>query len=428
MIGIISAIWNGLEAVCYFLLFSAFLSKKQKKPLLLLSFFLTWAFLFLSANAGMNQTLMQFCSIGIAIGFSFLAFSGKWFYHIFPAVISYVFFGVMDTAIAYGVCLLRGISFSELIWQKYTYLTTVTVAKLLTVLISWIVCRFRTQKDTAAVANKWLILTFLFPVMSVIMLAVIFFGYQDRPDLSASAILFSGALAIANIAILYIISSIEKSTRQENEMALLKQQISLQTSHFMTIENHYRSQRKAVHEFERHLQVLGGLLASDENTAAKDYLHQLTANCSLRQHSVNSHHPVVDAILSQKHQIALEQEIEMNIQVNDLSAVNLQSDILVVVLSNLLDNAIEACLRLPEQRKISCSILANESICLSIRNTSPPVQVEKGVLTTSKTDKINHGYGIPTVQYLLDSLGAEYTFDYQGGWFLFVAELPLKQG
>ena len=428
MIEIISAIWNGLEAVCYLLLFSAFLSRKQeKRTLLRISFFLTWVFLFLSANVGMNETLMQFSSIGIAVAFSFIAFSGKWFYHVFPAILAYVFFAVMDTAIAYGVCLLRGISFSDLIWQKYTYLTTATISKLLTVLVCWIIYRFRTQKGTEVVANKWLILTFLFPAISVVMLAVIFFGYQNRPDLSASAILFSGVLAIANVAILYIIGSIEKATRQENEMALLKQQISLQTSHFMTIENHYRSQRKAVHEFERHLQALDGLLSSDENNAAKDYLHQLTTNRSLRQYSVNSHHPVIDVILSQKHQLALEQEIEMHIQVNDLSAINIQTDILVVVLSNLLDNAIEACLRLPEQRQISCSILASESIYFSIRNTSLPIRLENGVPVTSKTDIINHGYGIPTVKYLLDNLGAEYTFDFRDGWFLFVAELPLNQ-
>ena len=34
-------------------------------------------------------------------------------------------------------------------------------------------------------------------------------------------------------------------------------------------------------------------------------------------------------------------------------------------------------------------------------------------------------YGIPTVKLLLEQMQAEYAFDYNDGWFQFVAEIPL---
>ena len=275
------------------------------------------------------------------------------------------------------------------------------------------------------VPGKWIILTLLFPVTSVIMLVVIFYSFQDSPDFSASAVIFSVVLGVANAATLYIVHAIEKASRQEREMDLLRQQISLQTSNFERLENNYRLQRKSVHEFEHHLQVLTDLMAAKETETAENYLKQLNANRSLRVFSVHSRHPVIDVILNQKYQLAQEQDIRMHIQVNDLSAVTIQTDYLVVVLSNLLDNAIEACTLVPENREISCKIVARDQLYLSVRNTAMPVHMEHGIAETTKANAHEHGYGIPAVRYVLDQLGAEYTFDYQNGWFQFVAELPL---
>jgi sensor histidine kinase regulating citrate/malate metabolism len=49
-------------------------------------------------------------------------------------------------------------------------------------------------------------------------------------------------------------------------------------------------------------------------------------------------------VLNQKYQQAQEHDIDVQMQVNDLSSVSIYTDHLVVLLSNLLDNAIEACL------------------------------------------------------------------------------------
>ena len=116
----------------------------------------------------------------------------------------------------------------------------------------------------------------------------------------------------------------------------------------------------------------------------------------------------------------------MHVQVNDLSAVSIQTDYLVVVLSNLIDNAIEACLCLQNDREMICSLVASDRLYLSIRNTSEPVNIEDGHIKTTKENNHEHGYGIPAVRYILDKMNAEYTYDYQDGWFQFVAELPLE--
>lgn len=425
MISLISAIWAALEAVCYFLLFSTFLKKKRSPFYTTIVYLITLGLFLLIINIDIVAGLNQVVAPCIALVASFVLYKGKWYLHILPVLLCYILFAVIDTAVAYSVSILRGISFSELIWQKYTYLTAVTTAKLLEVFLAWLIYRTRSNHTLTLAKNRWIILTLLFPITSVVMLVIIFYSFQSSPDLSGGAVIFSIVLGIANTAILYIIQAIAKATHQEKEFDILKQQITLQTNNYESLKNNYRTQRRSIHEFERHLQVLTNLIESNEISTVEDYLKQLKTNRSLRVFSVSSKHPVIDVILNQKYQLAQEQSINMHIQVNDLSSVALQTDYLVVILSNLLDNAIEACGNTSSDKEILCKLVANESLYLSIRNTSNYVHIEDGIIKTTKHNDSEHGYGIPTVRYILDKLNAEYTFDYQNGWFQFVAELPL---
>lgn len=204
---------------------------------------------------------------------------------------------------------------------------------------------------------------------------------------------------------------------------LLRQYMEMQQESMGVLEQSYRMQRKSTHEFEHHLQVLRELLEQEQVETARDYLNRLKKDRSIHVMSVSSNHPVVDAILNQKYQTAQESEIKMQIQVNDLSALDIPSDCLTVVLTNLLDNSIEACRRISGHREIICSILQEDGLYISIRNTSDPVRIVDGRIPTSKSDSLSHGFGLMSVSHALDQLNAEYTFGYEEGWFQFAAEI-----
>lgn len=108
---------------------------------------------------------------------------------------------------------------------------------------------------------------------------------------------------------------------------------------------------------------------------------------------------------------------------NDLSQIGIPTDSLAVVLTNLLDNAIEACRRIDGYREIFCDILYEDGLYISIRNTSNPVQIKDEKIPTSKPDLLSHGVELMSVGYVLDQLKAEYTFRYDNGWFHFVTEI-----
>jgi sensor histidine kinase regulating citrate/malate metabolism len=211
------------------------------------------------------------------------------------------------------------------------------------------------------------------------------------------------------------------------ETALMKQQMDIQTDSILALERNYRTQRQTVHEFQHQLQTIHDLLSGDNVAIAKKYVSSLQEAQTTRILAVNSHHPIIDAILNHKYQTANENHIDMQIQVNDLSTVDIDTDALVVLLSNLLDNAIEACLRTNNTPSIDCSVLNDDDLLfISIRNTSLPVTIIDDIIQTSKLPKQDHGYGLSIIRHILKQHNAEYTFTYDDGWFHFVAEIPIK--
>ena len=363
MLYVISFIWIGLELLCCVLLNGAFLKKKETSSKARIILLIAWILMCSYPNTAINKIFKQLLTLLILTSTSILIYRAKIIVHILLTTIGYIFITIVDTIVAYGTLYLLGISFSEFVWLKMTYITVTTVGKLLAVFFAWLIFHFRASGGLQGVNSQWLALLLLFPIISILMLILVFFSNQQTADMSLSAVAFSGILAIANIAILYLISMIEKSTQRDKEMELLKQQMILETDSYKTLEKNYSVQRKVTHEFQRCIETLNSLLNQGEYDAAQVYVNQLQKNRTLRIFSVKSHHPVIDVILNQKYQVASDQEISMQIQVNDLSTLKIQTDQLVVLLANLLDNAIEACARLENTpKRILCHLILEDSL------------------------------------------------------------------
>lgn len=99
------------------------------------------------------------------------------------------------------------------------------------------------------------------------------------------------------------------------------------------------------------------MLQGGETQQAQDYLAALQEQQTERALMVNTHNSAIDAVLNQKGYAAQKQHIDIQFEVNDLSPLQIELIDCTVVLGNLLDNAIEACLKLEEaKRRIEVSV------------------------------------------------------------------------
>lgn len=421
---LLSALWGEMDLVYFYFFLGTYLPAKKSKKHRMMVFALVWIVPIVYTFFAPGQLMKLILTTTMLFAVSRYLNNGNWYLHIIYIAIAWVINGLMDTIALYGISALLGVSYTEFVWMKLFYVVTVSLSKLISILLAWILFRVRKTAGNQAIQRSWLLLALLFPVVSMVMLAVVFTGFQGQADLSVGAVIFSVFLAVANIGTIYLIGIMEKSTRQLQENALLHQQMDIQTDSIVALERSYRNQRKATHEYRHQLQTIYDLLENEKIADAKAYVGHLQQMQTTRIFIVNSNHPIIDAVLNHKYQAAKAHEIDFQIQVNDLSQVSIGTDELVVLLSNLLDNAIEACCRLDTCRTIQCSILFDGTLFLSVRNTSNPVTFVGDTIPTSKTPREEHGFGLSRIQLILKQLNAEYTFTYENGWFEFVAEFP----
>lgn len=423
---IISALWFALECVAFFLFASAFLPYRYNRKRTILMALCMCTLLLFSQSFPLPALVLRLCALIFGLCLIVFLFKGRLALRLFIGLLDYIIVAAMDAIVLFGASTILRISLDELVWKKGMYTVLVTAGKILSVFLAWLVTRLHPFHKLHPLRPKWMLLVSFFPLTSLFMLMALFLICRDQRDLTQPVAFFCIFLGIANVAIVYVVSLIEQDTEVKQQNNILSQQMEIQTASILALDKAYRQQRQTTHDFQNHLCTISDLLAQKSYETAAKYVRELSQAQTSRILIVNTHHPIIDAILNQKYQMAVESQIEMRFCINDLSGIQLSASELVVLLSNLLDNAIEACRRVETERLIRCTILENDGSFLSIRNTSLPVLITEHGIATTKASASEHGYGLPSVCRILDGLHAEYAYNYENGWFQFTAEIPKK--
>ena len=423
---IISALWFALECVAFFLFASAFLPYRYNRKRTILMALCMCTLLLFSQSFPLPALVLRLCALIFGLCLIVFLFKGRLALRLFIGLLDYIIVAAMDAIVLFGASTILRISLDELVWKKGMYTVLVTAGKILSVFLAWLVTRLHPFHKLHPLRPKWMLLVSFFPLTSLFMLMALFLICRDQRDLTQPVAFFCIFLGIANVAIVYVVSLIEQDTEVKQQNNILSQQMEIQTASILALDKAYRQQRQTTHDFQNHLCTISDLLAQKSYETAAKYVRELSQAQTSRILIVNTHHPIIDTILNQKYQMAVESQIEMRFCINDLSGIQLSASELVVLLSNLLDNAIEACRRIDTERLIRCTILENDGSFLSIRNTSLPVLITEHGIATTKASASEHGYGLPSVCRILDGLHAEYAYNYENGWFQFTAEIPKK--
>ena len=164
----------------------------------------------------------------------------------------------------------------------------------------------------------------------------------------------------------------EKDERLKGENLTLTARARTQAESIEALSASYAAQRKLTHNFNAHLATLSSYLDNEQIKDAQDYITTLQEQQTDRILIANTHNSTIDALLNQKAQVAKKNSIDIRFKVNDLSGIKVAPIDLVIIIGNLLDNAIEACVKLPAgEREIYAQLLLEDTLFLSFRNTSP---------------------------------------------------------
>ena len=426
MVYIISAVWVGAVILFYYLwsaaFFRTFRSQKQRRA----AFLISWLVSFAAANFQIFPGFNILITLSTFLLSSLYLYKTPWYMHLLIAVFGALVVVLCETGVFYFFASILQMSFQQVVPHKILYTLIGMTAYTVALLIAWVVYRLRAPRRDGAVSTPYMMLSLLFPMTSTISVWFVFFSNQELASQALPVFLFTLIHAAANGAVFTLLHKIETQAAQAHERELMEQQMHIQSDSIAALEKNYREQRTSVHNFQNQLQAIHDLLARGQTQAAEDYVGRLQGIQTSRIFAINSRHPTIDAVLNQKYQTAREQGIDFQARVNDLSGISISTDHLIVILSNLLDNAIEACMAAEGPKMIEFTFLKEDSLYLSLRNTSCPVEILGEEIPTTKLPRDKHGFGLPCIRNLMKELGAEYTFQYENGWFQFAAEIPSR--
>lgn len=422
----LSALYIVLEFYAYTLGMEAFLPRRWKKLQHWL-IFSAWAaamyiLIYIVPPLPGNWALVQ-SLLTILLGGILLYRSKQPIYYLALTLIDYLIIYFCTFIASFIAAQTLGIAIYAV---RETYLPSV-----LSALLSRTLCIFlmsmlkRCCSPTHNQSTRWpyLVIATLFPLSSFFVLLTFLSILRSSPTEPGFILPCSVLLVLSDVSVLILLDQIEQSEGNRQKTLTLEQRLQLQGESFSELSKLYAENRKAAHDFRAHLDLLSSLLESNETSEAALYLNKIRAKQTTRIFLVNCHHTVLDALLNQKARLAQEKGISIQFKVNDLSSLTIDPTDITVILSNLLDNAIEACEKCPD-KQIEVMVLLENSFFFSIRNTSVPVHIVNNHIASTKVNPALHGFGLENVKTLLKKHNGEYVMLYENGWFQFSAEIP----
>jgi len=173
------------------------------------------------------------------------------------------------------------------------------------------------------------------------------------------------------------------------------------------------------HDFTNHIQVLHGLLQLDKPEQAKQYLSSLSKEVqAIKSLKLNINHPGLSILLQTKKLTAQNHNIDMDFTISQNDFHKIKTTDLIKILSNLIDNAIDAATELPEgQRRITICCNADDLYYeFKVTNTGPNIldacQIFKQGFSTKKQEngKIR-GQGLFIVNEIVHKYNGQISID-----------------
>lgn len=426
---LLTYLWSGMECFAAVVMYDAFSARKFKAGLHWL-IAACWVAAEATALNLLNPAMASFGKLLFAVPAFFalhvVLYQSSRLFHLYIAVIFYAALCCIDNIFATFLFLrLNAPSAPDVSsWIAYPF-----VIHCVGIAVFYLYQKTRRRKAVGAADWKWYTAPAVLSLVSVCLIN--FFGSCFQSGQMAALPLFVTACFIAflQMAAIFLISRMEQDARLREEALSLRAKAQAQQESIEALSAAYAQQRKLTHDFQAHLDTLSALLEQEniETTAVQKYVHDLRAAQTDRILLVSTRHTVLDALLNQKAVLAKKNEIDIQFSVNDLSAVKINEMHLTVLISNTLDNAMEACEKLPiHDRQIFVQVHLEDDVLLySVRNRSLPVTIPPSRLPpTTKVPPTFHGYGLQNVQSILEKYDALHALYYEDGWFGFATELP----
>ncbi len=236
---------------------------------------------------------------------------------------------------------------------------------------------------------------------------IVIFGYSvglgviTRFDKVAMQLaMYVKILIIAFYSIVLVIrSGLLYTSKKEQEILLINQSLRDNQQQFKNMRDSIDIINAKTHDLRHQLSKLGDKIANEDLAILKEAT-------KIYDSTIKTNNPSLDAILYQTQLLAQKKDVKFSIIADGHLLDFLEDSELYFLLNNIFNNAFEAINNLPQDKKIitfkvyenlGMTVIEESNYCNSdvvIKNTVP-------IKSTSKDTSMIHGYGMKSINYLI---------------------------
>ena len=181
-------------------------------------------------------------------------------------------------------------------------------------------------------------------------------------------------------------------------------QSDLLATHYAEVENMYRQARGWRHDYRNHIQVLISYAEMGDLESLKAYLYELSIDLNSVDTVLKTGNKMTDVILNSKISLAKSRNITVRADAHVPVSLTTSEIDLCIIMGNLFDNAIEACMRLPEEERLIRIYMdmKNTQLYMSFTNTTAQRKQKKEAGRFRTTKGLGHGYGLVRVDTIVE--------------------------
>ena len=213
--------------------------------------------------------------------------------------------------------------------------------------------------------------------------------------------------ALLVILIMHVIMVREQNTSMNDMIGNLREPMKQITDSYIEMNEKNTELRRFRHDTKNLLLALRSLAMDGKTEQVVEYIDEMQDVVDTsRVKAFDTGNFIADALLESKAKTASQNGIIMTVEGN-IPANRIEDVNLVILISNLVDNAIEAAKQVEGEKKIEIqSILKKNIWILSVKNSClQDVVIRENRIETTKEEKESHGFGISNIERVAKKYG-----------------------
>ena len=357
--------------------------------------------------------------------FALLFLKGSIFFKAFIAVLSNVAILIINIGIMTIFSSFTSLDFNGLIMdQTSTRILLLFTTKFIYFLFTRVMLKVFGKDKYPLTAHNWYI------IISLLLLSItggwIVFGINLYSGFNAAFVTVSVILIIViNTAAYIIMVALSKYNITKNENKLLEEYQKGTEKEMNNIQIKNKEIHEIKHELKNTSMIIHTLIHSGKIEEADQLLDDMAKiNLGENKQFVKLKHNLIETIINSRLTMC-ENE---NISVKKIDIKDIEDDLfgiseqdMCTIIGNLMDNAIEANRKCPEDKSIELYIMKQRGyIKICVINAAPATDLSfKGKsLQTSKKDKESHGIGTQIINVIAEKYNGDVSFELKDNKFI----------